>query len=63
MTAADDVEAQCRAVDLELRETRYEAERVRRQYDVVEPEHRLVAETLKRPWNMALARVLPSKNG
>jgi excisionase family DNA binding protein len=55
--AADDVDAQRRAVDLELREARYEAERARRQYDVVEPEHRLVAETLERRWNMALARV------
>ena len=48
---------QRRAVDLELREARYEAERARRQYDVVEPEHRLVAETLERRWNTALARV------
>jgi DNA invertase Pin-like site-specific DNA recombinase len=55
--ATDDVEAQRRAVDLELREARYEAERARRQYDVVEPEHRLVAETLERRWNTALARV------
>ena len=31
--ATDDVEAQRRAVDLELREARYEAERARRQYD------------------------------
>jgi Recombinase zinc beta ribbon domain/Helix-turn-helix domain len=55
--ATDDVEAQRRAVDLELREARYEAERARRQYDVVEPEHRLVAETLERRWNTALAQV------
>jgi len=55
--ATDEVEAQRRAVDLELREARYEAERARRQYDVVEPEHRLVAETLERRWNTALARV------
>ena len=55
--ATDEVEAQRRAVDLELREARYEAERARRQYDAVEPEHRLVAETLERRWNTALARV------
>ena len=55
--ATDEVDAQRRAVDLELREARYEAERARRQYDVVEPEHRLVAETLERRWNTALARV------
>jgi excisionase family DNA binding protein len=55
--ATDEVDAQRQAVDLELREARYEAERARRQYDVVEPEHRLVAETLERRWNTALARV------
>jgi excisionase family DNA binding protein len=53
----DEADAQRRAVDLELREARYEADRARRQYDVVEPEHRLVAETLERRWNAALARV------
>ena len=36
------------AIELELREARYEAERARRQYDAVEPEHRLVAVTLER---------------
>lgn len=45
------------AIDLELREARYEAERARRQYDAVEPEHRLVAATLERHWNTALGRV------
>jgi excisionase family DNA binding protein len=55
--ATDDVDAQRRAVDLELREARYEAERARRQYDAVEPEHRLVAGTLEGRWNAALARV------
>jgi hypothetical protein len=45
------------AVELELREARYEAERARRQYDAVEPEHRLVATTLEQRWNAALARV------
>jgi DNA invertase Pin-like site-specific DNA recombinase len=46
-----------RAAELELREARYEAERAQRQYDAVEPEHRLVAATLERRWNAALARV------
>jgi excisionase family DNA binding protein len=45
------------AVELELREARYEAERARRQYDAVEPEHRLVAATLEQRWNHALERV------
>jgi excisionase family DNA binding protein len=45
------------AVELELREARYDAERARRQYDAVEPEHRLVATTLERRWNATLGRV------
>lgn len=45
------------AVELELREARYEAERARRQYDAVEPEHRLVAATLEERWNATLGRV------
>jgi excisionase family DNA binding protein len=44
-------------VELELREARYEAERARRQYDLVEPEHRLVAATLEQHWNAALEHV------
>lgn len=55
--AADETAATQRAVELELRDARYEAERARRQYDAVEPEHRLVAETLERRWNQALERV------
>lgn len=46
-----------RALELEIREAQYEAERARRQYDAVEPEHRLVAETLEQRWNAALQRV------
>lgn len=56
---ADDTAATRRAVDLELREARYEADRARRQYDAVEPEHRLVAATLEQRWNAALERVAP----
>lgn len=58
-TAADDEEQTAihHMLDLELREARYEADRARRQYDAVEPEHRLVAETLEQRWNAALARV------
>jgi hypothetical protein len=55
--AADDTATAPRAVELELRDARYEAERAQRQYDVVEPEHRLVAETLEARWNAALERV------
>jgi excisionase family DNA binding protein len=54
---ADDTAATRRAVELELREARYEADRARRQYNAVEPEHRLVAATLEQRWNAALERV------
>lgn len=52
-----DAAATRRALALELREARYEAERAHRQYDAVEPEHRLVAATLEQRWNAALERV------
>jgi len=59
--AADHADAQTevtrRALDLELRQARYEADRAQRQYDAVEPENRLVNETLERRWNVALTRV------
>jgi hypothetical protein len=38
-----------------LERARYEAERMRRQYDAVDPENRLVARTLERQWEQALA--------
>jgi len=52
-----DWETRRRAVELEVREARYEAGRAQRQYDSVEPENRLVAETLEQRWNEALAKV------
>lgn len=55
--AHDDTTGTRRALELELREARYEADRAQRQFDAVEPEHRLVAETLERRWNVALDRV------
>jgi hypothetical protein len=59
--AVDQADAQTdttrRALELELRQARYEADRAQRQYDAVEPENRLVGETLERRWNAALARV------
>ena len=61
LDAVDQADAQTdatrRALDLELRQARYEADRAQRQYDAVEPENRLVGETLERRWNAALARV------
>src|SRR5690242_491817 len=38
-----------------LERSRYEVDRARRQYDQVEPENRLVARTLERQWEEALA--------
>ncbi len=38
-----------------LERARYQTERARRQYDAVEPENRLVARTLERQWEQALA--------
>jgi len=55
--ATDALTATERAVERELQQARYEAERARRQYDAVEPEHRLVADTLEQRWNAALERV------
>jgi hypothetical protein len=40
---------------LRLERARYDAERARRQYSAVEPENRLVARTLERHWEEALA--------
>ncbi len=54
---AEDTGSARRALELEVREARYEAERAQRQYDAVEPEHRLVAATLEQRWNVALERV------
>jgi hypothetical protein len=39
---------------LRLEQAQYEAERTRRQYDAVDPAHRLVAAELERRWNAAL---------
>jgi DNA invertase Pin-like site-specific DNA recombinase len=53
----DQTDAARRALELDLRQARYEADRTQRQYDAVEPENRLVVETLERRWNAALERV------
>jgi Helix-turn-helix domain len=54
---AEEAAAIRQALELERREAQYEAGRAQRQYDAVEPENRLVAETLERRWNAALERV------
>ena len=42
---------------LRVTQSQYDAERARRQYDVVDPTHRLVAAELERRWNAALDAV------
>jgi DNA invertase Pin-like site-specific DNA recombinase len=42
--------------ELALEQSRFETARVRRQYDAVDPENRLVAAELERRWNEALRR-------
>jgi DNA invertase Pin-like site-specific DNA recombinase/transposase/uncharacterized small protein (DUF1192 family) len=44
-------------LELQLERARYEAARVERQYNVVEPENRVVARTLESRWNESLAAV------
>ena len=46
-----------RQKELELEEARYEAERAHRQYDLAEPENRLVTAELERRWNERLRAV------
>ena len=59
LAVAADVEAERAALETHwqqrLERAGYQAERARRQYDAVEPENRLVARTLERAWEEALA--------
>ncbi|HVH66659.1 MAG TPA: recombinase family protein [Gemmatimonadales bacterium] len=61
LAAAHEAEATRRTqheyAELKLQQLRYEAERARRQYDAVDPAHRLVAAELERRWNAALDAV------
>lgn len=45
------------ALEFDLKEARYTAERARKRYDVVDPTNRLVADELEARWNAALVRV------
>src|SRR2546422_5623669 len=59
LEAVEHLEAQAQAIDrqwhLRLERARYEADRARRRYLEVEPEHRLVARSLERDWNEKLS--------
>jgi DNA invertase Pin-like site-specific DNA recombinase len=46
-----------RSFQLALEKARYEADRIRRQYEAVDPENRLVAAELETRWNQVLRRV------
>jgi excisionase family DNA binding protein len=48
---------QIRHKELAVEQARYEALRARRQYDAVDPDHRLVANELERRWNEALTKL------
>jgi hypothetical protein len=52
-----DIAAQRRQRELQLEQSRYEARLAQRQYDAVDPDHRLVASELERRWNEKLERV------
>ena len=49
--------AKRRQRELDLQQARYEAERAQRQYDLADPENRLVAAELERRWNERLRAV------
>ena len=49
--------AKRRQRELDLQQARYEAERAQRQYDLADPENRLVAAELERRWNERLQAV------
>ena len=58
-TATEDAQRRDRRMhaELALEQLRYDAERARRQYDAVDPTHRLVTAELERRWNAALDAV------
>jgi excisionase family DNA binding protein len=53
-SAAHASEERIKHKELALEQAQFEASRARRQYDAVDPEHRLVATELERRWNEAL---------
>ena len=55
--AIDDDAEKRRAMELALEKARYEVKRAQRQFDLVDPENRLVASELEARWNEAIRRV------
>ena len=56
-TRSLDAGAKQRQVELSLEQARFEAKRMQRQYDAVDPDNRLVAGELERRWNATLVAV------
>jgi DNA invertase Pin-like site-specific DNA recombinase len=50
----NNIEEKRKALELELKQAEYEAQRAFRQYNSVDPENRLVADELERRWNDAI---------
>jgi DNA invertase Pin-like site-specific DNA recombinase len=55
--AIDEDAEKRRALELALEKARYEVKRAQRQFDLVDPENRLVASELEARWNEAIGRV------
>jgi excisionase family DNA binding protein len=53
-TRANECDEERRQIELAVEEARFEAQRAKRQYDRVDPDHRLVASELERRWNERL---------
>jgi DNA invertase Pin-like site-specific DNA recombinase len=51
---ASECDEECRQTELAVEEARFEAQRAKRQFDRVDPDHRLVASELERRWNERL---------
>jgi DNA invertase Pin-like site-specific DNA recombinase len=56
LQSRQDQDEKRKALELSLEKAAYDALRARRQYDVVDPENRLVAAELERRWNEALQK-------
>jgi len=56
-TINEQQDTRCHALDLELKQLEYEAERAFEQYDQVDPQNRLVAQELENRWNSKMLQV------
>lgn len=56
-TIEDEKQHKCKTIELSLKQACYEADRISRQYNIVEPENRNVAIELEKRWNKALEKV------